>query len=237
MLLRATRALNTREICIHGYSPFQLLFGIPPRLNLPGDNPLLSEIHGNAALLVQLDGICATLQSTEQGPVEEVLWAEAEREEVREEARQCQQVYAERMVAQTSKNLVKPGPIRAADLVMLRDTAVAKEKGLKFYYRWTGPYLVRLVTQGGMSLVLQHPHEDKALYGTHHRDDVRLWTVRPEHLRYPSGAPIQPEFPTNLRQYRKGLVPHLTGKLYDVERGVRGDGSEGERKTRKRRRV
>jgi hypothetical protein len=49
---------------------------------------------------------------------------------------------------------------------MLRDTAVAKEKGLKFYYRWTGPYLVRSATQGDMSFVVQHPHEDKALFGT-----------------------------------------------------------------------
>ena len=122
---------------------------------------------------------------------------------------------------------------------MLRDTAVAKEKGLRFCYRWTGPYLIRSVTQGGMSFDLQHPHphEDKALYGTHHRDDVRLWTVRPEHLRYPPGAPIEPEFPTNLRQCRKGLVPHLAGKLYEVEPGVRGDGGEGERGIRKRRRV
>jgi hypothetical protein len=58
---------------VHGYSSFQLLFGIPLRLNLPGDNPLLSEIHGNAALLAQLDGIRTTLWSTELGPVEEVL--------------------------------------------------------------------------------------------------------------------------------------------------------------------
>ena len=129
------------------------------------------------ALFAQLHGI-----SAEHGPVE-VLWAEAEREEVREEAWQRRQVYAERVVAQTSSNLVKPGPIRAGDLVMLRDTAVAKEKGIKFYYRWMGPYLVRSVTQGGVSFVLQHPHEDKALYGTHHRDDVLLWTVPPEHLR------------------------------------------------------
>jgi transposase InsO family protein len=51
LLLHATRALNTREVRVHGYSPFQLLFGISPRLNLPGDNPVLSEIRGNAALL------------------------------------------------------------------------------------------------------------------------------------------------------------------------------------------
>jgi len=200
----------------------------------PGDDKRAREVrgHANVALFAQLYGICA-----EYGPVKEVLWAEAEREVVREEARQRRQVYAERMVAQTSRNLVKPGPIRAGDLVMLRDTAVAKEKGLKFYYRWTGPYLVRSVTQGGMSFVLQHPHKDKALYGTHHRDDVGLSPVRPEHLRYPPGAPIQPELLTNLRQYRKGLVPHRAGKLYEVEPGVRGDDSEGERRTRKRRRV
>ena len=146
------------------------------------------------ALFAQLHGICA-----EHGPVEEVLWAEAEREEVREEARQRRQVEAERMVAQTSRNLVKPGPIRAGGLVIPRDTAVATEKGLNFYYWWTGPYLVLSVTQRGISFVLQHLHEDKALYGTYHRDDVRLWTVRLEHLRYPPRAPIQPEFPTNLR--------------------------------------
>lgn len=40
---------------------------------------------------------------------------------------------------------------------MLRDVAVVKEKRLKFYYRWTGPYLVRSVTKGGMSYILQHP--------------------------------------------------------------------------------
>jgi len=200
----------------------------------PGDDKRAREVqgHGSAALFAQLHDIRA-----KQEPVKEMLWTEAEREEVREEARQRRQVYAERMVAQTSRNLVKPGPIRAGDLVMLRDTAVAKEKGLRFYYRWTGPYLVRSVTQGGMSFVLQHPHQDKALYGTHHRDDIRLWTVRPEHLRYPHGAPIQPEFPTNLCQYRKGLVPHWAGKIYEVEPGVRGGDSEGERRTRKRRRV
>jgi hypothetical protein len=169
--------------------------------------------------------------------VEEVLWAEAERDEVREEARQRRRAYAERVVARTSKNLVKPGPIRPGDLVMLRDTAVAKEKGLKFYYRWTGPYLVRSATREGMSFVLQHPHEDKALYGTHHRDDVRLWTVRPEHLCYPPGAPTQPEFPTNLRQYRKGLLPHLAGKFFESERGVQEKAGEGEGRMRKRRRV
>jgi len=120
----------------------------------PGDDKRAGEVrgHGNAALFAQLHGICV-----EHGPVEEVLWAEAEREEVREEGRQRRQVYAERMVAQTSRNLGKTGPIRAGDLVMLRDTAVAKEKGLKFYYWWTGSYLVRSVTQGGMSFVLQHP--------------------------------------------------------------------------------
>jgi hypothetical protein len=49
------------EVRMHGYSPFQVLFGIPLCLNLPGDNPLLSEIRGNAALLVQLVGVRATL--------------------------------------------------------------------------------------------------------------------------------------------------------------------------------
>jgi hypothetical protein len=205
----------------------------------PGDdnNPLLSGIRGKAALLVQLDGVRATLLSTELGLVDEVLWAEAEGDVVREEARQRRRAYAERVVAQTSKNLVKPGPIQPGHLVMLQDTVVAKEKGLKFYYRWTGPYLVRSATQGGMAFVLQHPHEDKALYGTHHRDDVRLWTVRPEHLRYPPGAPIQPEFPTNLRQYRKGLLPHLVGKFFESERGVQEKAGEGEGKMGKRRRV
>jgi hypothetical protein len=96
---------------VHGYSPFQLLFGIPSQLNLPGDNPLLSKIHGNAALLAQLNGVRATLQSTELGPVEVGLWAEAERDEVRKEARQRWREYAEWVVARTSKNLVKPGPI------------------------------------------------------------------------------------------------------------------------------
>jgi hypothetical protein len=128
-----------------------------------------------------------------------VLWAEAERDEVWEEARQHRRAYAERVVARTSKNVVKPGLIRPGDLVMLRDTAVAKGKGPKFYYPWTGPYLVRSATRGGMSFFLQHPHKDKALYGTHHRDDVRLWTERPEHLRYAPGTPTQPEFATNVR--------------------------------------
>jgi hypothetical protein len=120
---------------------------------------------------------------------------------------------------------------------MLRDTAVAKEKGLKFYYRWTRPYLVRSATQGSISFVLQHPYEHKALYGTHHRDDIRLWTVRPECPRYPPGAPIQPEFPTNLRQYRKGLLPHLAGKFFESERGVQEKPGEGECRVGKRRRV
>jgi hypothetical protein len=120
---------------------------------------------------------------------------------------------------------------------MLRDTAVAMKKGLKFYYRWTGPYLVRSATREGMSFIQQHPHEDKTLYGTHHRDDVRLWTVRPEHLCYPPGAPTQPEFPTNLRQYRKGLLPHLAGKFFESERGVQEKAGEGEGRMRKRRRV
>jgi len=46
----------------------------------PGDDKRAGEVrgHGNAALFAQLHGICV-----EHGPVEEVLWAEAEREEVR----------------------------------------------------------------------------------------------------------------------------------------------------------
>jgi hypothetical protein len=47
-----------------------------------------------------------------------VLWAEAERDEVREEAWQRRHAYAERLVARTSKNLVKPGLIRPGDLVL-----------------------------------------------------------------------------------------------------------------------
>jgi hypothetical protein len=170
-------------------------------------------------------------------PVEEVLWAEAERDEVREEVRQRWHAYAEWVVTRTSKNLVRPGPIQPGDLVMLRDTVVSKENGLKFYYQWTGTCLVRSATREGMSFVLQHLYEDKALYGTDHQDDVRLWTVRPEHLRYPPGAPTQPEFPTNLRQYRKGLLPHLAGKFFESERGVQETAGEEEGKTRKRRRV
>jgi hypothetical protein len=132
-------------------------------------------------------------------------------------------------------NLVKPCPIRPEDLVMLRDSAVAKEKGLKFYYWSTGPYLVRSATQGGMSFVLQHPHEDKALYGTHQQDNVQLSMVRLEHLRYPPGTRTQPEFPTNLRQYRKGLLPQLAGKFCESELGVQekaGEGQDGLRKQR-----
>jgi hypothetical protein len=188
-------------------------------------------------LLVQLDGVRATLQSTELGPVEQVLWAEMERDEVRKEAQQRRHVYAERVVARTSKNLAKPGLIRPGDLVMLRDTVVAKEKGLRFYYRWTGPYLVQSATQGGMSFVLQHPHEDKALCGIYYWDDVQLWTVRLEHLRYPPGTPTQPEFPTNLHQYWKGLLPHLARKFFESERGVQEKAGEGEGRMRKRRHV
>jgi hypothetical protein len=169
--------------------------------------------------------------------VAEVLWAKAERDEVREEARQCWRVYAEWVVARTSKHLFKSGLIRLGDMVMLQDTAVAKEKGLKFYYRWTGPYLVRSATLEGMSFVLQHPYEDKALYRTHHRDDVRLWTVRPEHLQYPPGAPSQPDFPTNLRQYRKGLLPLFAGKFFESECRMQEKAGEGEGWMRKRRHV
>lgn len=93
------------------------------------------------------------------------------------------------------RSLVKPGPTCPVDQVKLQDAAVAKEKGIKFYNWWTGPYLIPLVTRG-MSFVLQEPHE-KALYGTHHRDDIRPWAVHPEHLWYLPGAPMQPEILTN----------------------------------------
>jgi hypothetical protein len=121
------------------------------------DNPLLSGIRGNAALLVQLDGARDALQSTELGPVEEVLWLEAERDVVREEAWQHRRVYAEQVVTRTTKNLVTPSLIRPEAPVLRRDTAVAEERGLKYYYRWSGSSLAGSATHGGMSFVLQHP--------------------------------------------------------------------------------
>lgn len=140
-------------------------------------------------------------------------------------------------MAPTFGNMIEPGLIQPGELVMLQDTAEANEKDLKFYCWWTGLYLVRSVTRGRTPSVLQHQYEEKVLYWTHHNDDIRPRIVSPEHLRYPPGAPIDPEFPTNLRQYRKGFLPHQARKFDDAAHRGRGDGSEGEGRTRKRRRV
>ena len=64
VLAMSTAALNKREITILGRSPFELLFRVPPRLNLPGANPLL-ELIGNTALLARLEDIKRVLKEEE----------------------------------------------------------------------------------------------------------------------------------------------------------------------------
>lgn len=44
-----------------GRSPFEPIFGVPPRLNLPGANPLL-EVIGNTAQLVRLEDMKRVLE-------------------------------------------------------------------------------------------------------------------------------------------------------------------------------
>ena len=43
------------------------------------------------------------------------------------------------------------------DLVTLQDSLVRKEKGMKFHYRWTGPYLGLEKTRSGSLYALRHP--------------------------------------------------------------------------------
>jgi hypothetical protein len=58
-------------------------------------------------------------------------------------------------------------------------------------------------------------HRKKAMHGTHHRVNIHIWTVRPDHFLYTPGAPIQPELPRN----RKRLLPQLVGDFTSRCRG------------------
>ncbi|KAI5804514.1 hypothetical protein EDC01DRAFT_627365 [Geopyxis carbonaria] len=143
------------------------------------------------------------------------MWLEDEREEVRAKARERRQAAAERMIADSEKKLTRKGDLQPGDLVMLRDLNVAKEKGMKTSYRWTGPFVLHARTRGG-SYVLKHLHdrEDKVLYGHHHRDDIKLWTARPENLQVEGHTRWDLlELPATMRQYRRSWVPGLKGKV------------------------
>ncbi|KAI5791122.1 hypothetical protein EDC01DRAFT_630597 [Geopyxis carbonaria] len=165
--------------------------------------------------MAQLDGIRGLFR--DDGEVDDGMWQrtwlEDEREEIRSEARERRRIAAERIERESAKRLVAAGRFEPGDLVMLRDLNVAREKGMKFNYRWTGPFLVHTRTKGD-TYVLRHLHEpERLLYGHHHRDDLKLWTSRPEHLRYAHQDWFEPELPTNMRQYRRGLVAKLKGMV------------------------
>ncbi|KAI5793290.1 hypothetical protein EDC01DRAFT_630277 [Geopyxis carbonaria] len=188
-------------------------------MNLPHDNPLISELSGNAVLLSQIKDIRLLFQEDDEENPEkwERIWLEDEREEVRADTRNRRAAVAERLEQESGQKLRSAGQFEPGDMVMLRDLNVAKQKGMKFDYRWTGPFMVHARTRGG-SYVLRHIHdqETRLLYAHHHCDDLKLWSVRPLHLRYPTGADYpatQVELPTNMRQYRKGLISSLKGKV------------------------
>ncbi|KAI5803006.1 hypothetical protein EDC01DRAFT_627817 [Geopyxis carbonaria] len=191
------------------------MFGVAPRMNLPHDNPILDELSGNAALLTQVEEIRKLFLEDANPEAWETTWLEDEREKVRDEARERRQVMADRISGRSRQGLRLPGPFKAGDLVMLRDLNVAKDKGMKFAYRWTGPFVVHKRTESGVSYVLKHIHdtEDRMLYGHHHRDDLKLWSARPSHLSPPEHIRLKVELPRGMRQYRRRMVAALKGKV------------------------
>ncbi|KAI5776126.1 hypothetical protein EDC01DRAFT_637063 [Geopyxis carbonaria] len=182
-------------------------------MNLPDDNPLLDELRGNAALMARIEGIRDLFQLDGDDHPEqwERVWLDDEREEIWAETRIRRNVMAERLISQAK--IRSGGAFEPGDLVMLRDINVAKNKGMKLDYRWTGPFMIHVRTKGD-SYVLRHMHDDShLLYGHHHRDDLKLWTARPPELQYGPKDWFEPELPHNMRQYRKGLVTTLKGKV------------------------
>lgn len=163
-LQEATRVLNTRDMKVYEFSPFQLLFGISPRLNLPPDNPILAKLPGVQRIL--LEGP----QKYEVRPAmteEKLRWFKGRREEWKCEARERRVMDAVRTTERSEAKLVAKGRLLEGDLVMLLDSNVRAQKGMKLHGRWNGPFLVVSRTRG-LSYVIQHPHAEKPFPGTHH---------------------------------------------------------------------
>lgn len=210
-LREATRALNTRDMKVHGFSPFQLLFGISPRLNLPLDNPMLAKLPGVQRIL--LEGP----REFEERPVaaeEELRWFEGRREEWKLEAREKRVDDAVRTVEKSELRLVAKGALLEGDLVMLLDSNVRAQKGMKLHGRWNGPFVIVSRTRGS-SYIIQHPHADKPFPGTHHRDTLKLYLPRPPRLGGASivGGTGLSGIKVALRRYPKKIHKQLMGKV------------------------
>lgn len=209
-LKEASRALNTREMTVHGFSPFQLLFGVAPRLRLPMENPMLASLPGVCQILI--DGAEGAVDRP--SPCEgEPSWFEGRREEWRAEARSKRIAEAVRTVARSRERLTLKGVIVPGDMVMLLDSHVAAQKGMKLHGRWNGPFLVVSKTRGS-SYILRHPHSGENFPGTHHRDSLKLFLPRPARL---GGKEREEETSlpgrTNLRRYATRVRRDLMGKV------------------------
>lgn len=177
---RATRAINTRNIIALRYMPFEILFGIQPRL--------LFELSYPDEDLTELRAWAESLE----GDLPKTHWRElilsnkADVREIRDEVIERWKKRNKEMKELCNKG-IKGWHFKAGDLVMLYDNTVGtKSKAShKLGVQWPGPYLVLGPSEDhGTSYYLCYIH-GKKLPGTHHGDHLTLYCSCSSHLAQP----------------------------------------------------
>lgn len=177
---RASRAVNTRTVVALGFTPFELLFGVQPRM------PFEFAYPDEEVLALRTFTTEHYLNPDVEVWEESILSRSLELQGMREEMLARWKRSNERMKLSYDAG-TKGWKFSPGDLVMLYDNTVgAKSKGGgKFDVQWPGPYIVEgHAGEHQTSYRLKHIH-GKTLPGAHHGNHLRLYRPRSGRLAQP----------------------------------------------------
>ncbi|KAJ8175493.1 hypothetical protein LV161_008779 [Aspergillus fumigatus] len=148
------KAINTRHIEDHGFSPAEILFGFSPR---HAGAPRIED-------LINLEGIEVRAETDLRSAIESKA---ARVQEARD------------LMTESRVTLPPPTLTRLAegDLVLLWDTVLEKDKGRKLDPRWRGPFLLKKLMYHKRSAVLEDLIT-KLQVGRYHVDHLKRFIAR-----------------------------------------------------------
>lgn len=198
-LKEATRDVNTRVMTRMGYTPFEILYGLEPRLQY---ETALYPSTRTKAIQSAATELGARIYSEFQSKMNRLLLDRTvQMNDGREEVRRTQIAMNSAMKKKYDRG-VKGWTFEAGDLVMLWDTTVNKGLGEKMSVQWPGPFVVKELTAGGHGVSYWLCHlNGTTIPGAFHGDHLKLFQPRTGYLQNYEKDPVIP--PKAIRKLRK----------------------------------
>lgn len=196
----ATHAVNTRVVTSTGFTPFELLFGIPHRM--PFETAISSKLFSRALGMVVKEMGQEAWEDTWEA-IGKLGEENAEHQLTRINDQRKKALVRSIKAAEDMKERYDWGitgrEYKQGDMILLWDTTVGKGIGKKLAQTWTGPFQIQEKI-GNVTYKLRHLH-GPTIPGVFHEDHLHLFQQRKGYLAQPGDEIIMG--PENIRRIRK----------------------------------